>query len=144
MQNHHVNYWISKNIFQDQIWAHLLGFETHLECLTPSRWSQEGKCYFHSCLVTREGTGFGLKGKAAFYFTYPAGLIRVQLNQTICSRSLRDSMTRLGEESWAGKNENTSSHRGTVSQYHLSKLEGQPISEPSAQTAALCRLNFHQ
>lgn len=43
-------------------------------------------------------------------------------------------MTRLGEESWAGKNENTSSHRGTISQYHLSKLEGQPISEPSAQT----------
>lgn len=73
------------------------------------------------------GTGFGLQGKAAFYFTYPAGLIRGQLNQMICSRSLRDSVTQLGEESWTGKTEKTSSHRGIISQYHLSKLEGQPI-----------------
>lgn len=62
------------------------------------------------------GIAFGFQWRAAFYFSYPAGLIRVQLNQMICSRSLRESVTRLGEESWTGKTENTSSHRGTTSQ----------------------------
>lgn len=98
-------------------------------------------CYFHSCGYWgrhSSGTGFGLQGKAALYFTDPAGLIWVQLNPTICSRSLRDSVIRLGEESWAGKTENTSSHRGTISQYHLSKLEGQPIVFQSHLHKLLC------
>lgn len=82
------------------------------------------------------------EGKSCFLLYLSRWLDSGAIKSNDCSRSLRDSMTRLGEESWAGKNENTSSHRGTISQYHLSKLEGQPISEPSAQTCCFVQTKF--